>query len=58
MHVNLGGYHISDIEVVAAFDVIKGKGGVELSEAIWAHPNEPIKFAQVAPTGVTVSPAA
>jgi myo-inositol-1-phosphate synthase len=55
MHVNLGGYHISDIEVVAAFDVIKGKVGVELSEAIWAHPNDTIKFAQVAPTGVTVS---
>jgi len=55
MHVNLGGYHISDIEVVAAFDVIKGKVGIELSEAIWAHPNDTIKFAEVRPTGVIVS---
>ncbi len=55
MHVNLGGYHIRDIEVVAAFDVVKGKVGVELSEAIWAHPNDTIKFADVPPTGVTVS---
>jgi len=55
MHVNLGGYHISDIEVVAAFDVIKGKVGVELAEAMWAHPNDTIRFAEVPPTGVTVS---
>ncbi|HEY4346461.1 MAG TPA: inositol-3-phosphate synthase [Gaiellaceae bacterium] len=55
MHVNLGGYHISDIEFVAAFDVVKGKVGVDLSEAIWAHPNDTIKFAEVPKTGVTVS---
>jgi len=55
MHVDLGGYHISDVEVVAAFDVVKGKVGVDLAEAIWAHPNDTIKFAEVAPTGVTVS---
>jgi myo-inositol-1-phosphate synthase len=55
MHVNLGGYHIRDVEIVAAFDVIKGKVGVELSEAIWAHPNDTIKFAEVKPTGVVVS---
>jgi myo-inositol-1-phosphate synthase len=55
MHVNLGGYHISDIEFVAAFDVVKGKVGVDLSEAIWAHPNDTIKFADVPKTGVTVS---
>jgi myo-inositol-1-phosphate synthase len=35
MHVNLGGYHVSDIEFVAAFDVVKGKVGVDLAEAIW-----------------------
>jgi myo-inositol-1-phosphate synthase len=55
MHVDLGGYHISDVEVVAAFDVVKGKVGVDLADAIWAHPNDTIKFADVAPTGVTVS---
>src|SRR6478609_1436097 len=55
MHVDLGGYHINDVEVVAAFDVVKGKVGVELSEAMWAHPNDTIKFADVPKTGVTVS---
>ena len=55
MHVNLGGYHIRDIEVVAAFDVVKGKVGVDLAEAMWAHPNDTIKFAEVGKTGVTVS---
>jgi myo-inositol-1-phosphate synthase len=55
MHVDLGGYHISDIEFVAAFDVVKGKVGVDLADAIWAHPNDTIKFANVKKTGVTVS---
>ena len=55
MHVDLGGYHISDIEFVAAFDVVKGKVGVDLAEAIWAKPNDTIKFADVPKTGVTVS---
>ena len=55
MHVDLGGYHISDVEVVAAFDVVKGKVGVDLAEAIWAHPNDTIKFADVPKTGVIVS---
>ena len=55
MHVNLGGYHISDIEFVAAFDVVKGKVGVDLAEAMWAHPNDTIKFADVPKTGITVS---
>jgi myo-inositol-1-phosphate synthase len=55
MHVDLGGYHISDIEFVAAFDVVKGKVGVDLADAIWAHPNDTIKFADVKKTGVTVS---
>ncbi len=55
MHVDLGGYHIRDIEVVAAFDVVKGKVGVDLADAIWAHPNDTIKFADVEKTGVTVS---
>jgi len=55
MHVDLGGYHIRDVEVVAAFDVVKGKVGADLADAIWAHPNDTIKFAEVASTGVTVS---
>ena len=55
MHVNLGGYHIRDIEFTAAFDVTKDKVGKDLSEAIWAHPNDTIKFADVPKTGVEVS---
>jgi myo-inositol-1-phosphate synthase len=55
MHVDLGGYHISDIEFVAAFDVVKGKVGADLADAIWAHPNDTIKFADVPKTGVKVS---
>ena len=47
MHVNLGGYHISDIEFTAAFDVTTDKVGKDLSEAIWAHPNNTVKFADV-----------
>ncbi len=55
MHVNLGGYHIRDIEFTAAFDVVKGKVGVDLADAIWAHPNDTIKFADVRKTGITVA---
>jgi len=55
MHVNLGGYHIRDIEVVAAFDVVKGKVGEDIADAMWAHPNDTIKFAEVPKTGVRVS---
>jgi len=55
MHVDLGGYHISDIEFTAAFDVVKGKVGVDLADAIWAKPNDTIKFAGVPKTGVKVS---
>ena len=39
MHVNLGGYHVRDIEFVAAFDVDKNKVGKDLSEAIYQKPN-------------------
>jgi myo-inositol-1-phosphate synthase len=55
MHVNLGGYHIRDIEFTAAFDVVKGKVGEDLADAMWAHPNDTIKFAEVPKTGITVS---
>jgi myo-inositol-1-phosphate synthase len=47
MHVNLGGYHINDIEFSAAFDVVASKVGKDLGEAIFAHPNNTIKFADV-----------
>ncbi len=55
MHVDLGGYHIRDIEFTAAFDVVKGKVGEDLSRAIWAFPNNTIKFADVPRLGVKVS---
>jgi len=55
MHVNLGGYHVRDIEFVAAFDVVEGKVGVDLSEAIFAFPNNTFKFSDVPKMGVTVS---
>jgi myo-inositol-1-phosphate synthase len=55
MHVNLGGYHVSDIEFTAAFDVTAEKVGKDLADAIWAHPNDTIKFADVPKTGVTVN---
>ena len=55
MHVNLGGYHVRDIEFTAAFDIDQDKVGLDLSEAIWQPPNNTIKFADVPPVGVTVS---
>ena len=54
MHVNLGGYHIRDIEFVAAFDIDKTKVGKDLSEAIFAGQNNTFKFSDVPHTGVTV----
>src|ERR1700735_671272 len=54
MHVRCGPYHISDLEVVAAFDVDTKKVGVDLAEAILASENNTIKFAEVPPTGVIV----
>ena len=47
MHATLGGYHIRDIEFSAAFDVVAGKVGKDLSQAIWAFPNNTTKFAEV-----------
>jgi myo-inositol-1-phosphate synthase len=55
MHVNLGGYHVRDVEFTAAFDVTADKVGKDLADAIWAPPNDTIKFADVPRTGVTVS---
>jgi myo-inositol-1-phosphate synthase len=55
MHVNLGGYHIRDIEFTAAFDVVEGKVCHDLSEAIFAPPNNTYKFAPVPRLGVKVA---
>lgn len=54
MHVNLGGYHISDIHFVAAFDIDKNKVGKDLAEAIYTRPNNTIKICDVPTTGVIV----
>jgi myo-inositol-1-phosphate synthase len=55
MHVNLGGYHIRDIEFTAAFDVVDTKVGKDLSEAIFAYPNNTVKFTDVPYKNVPVS---
>ncbi len=54
MHVNLGGYHISDINFVAAFDIDKNKVGKDLSQAIFTKPNNTFKFTDVPETGVII----
>ena len=54
MHVNLGPYHVRDIEIVAAFDVDGKKVGRDVSEAIVTEPNNTIRFADVPPLGVEV----
>ncbi len=54
MHANLGGYHISDINFVAAFDIDKNKVGKDLAEAVFTSPNNTFKFCEVPTTGVTV----
>ena len=54
MHVNLGGYHVRDIEFSAAFDINLTKVGRDLGEAIFAEPNNTIRFAEVPKTGVKV----
>jgi myo-inositol-1-phosphate synthase len=54
MHPRLGDYHVGDIEISAAFDIDSVKVGKDLSEAIWAGPNNTIKFAEVPRMGVPV----
>ncbi|HEY4276665.1 MAG TPA: inositol-3-phosphate synthase [Conexibacter sp.] len=54
MHVDLGGYHVRDIEFTAAFDIDAEKVGKDLSEAMWSGQNDTIKFADVPRVGVTV----
>jgi myo-inositol-1-phosphate synthase len=54
MHVDLGGYHVNEIEFTAAFDITTEKVGKDLADAIWAPPNDTYKFADVPKTGVKV----
>jgi myo-inositol-1-phosphate synthase len=54
MNVELGGYHVSDIEIASAFDINAKKVGRDVADAIWAPPNNTLRFSEVAPTGVTV----
>ena len=54
MHVNLGGYHVRDIEFSAAIDIDKNKVGKDLSEAIFTKPNNTFKFSKVPKTGIKV----
>ena len=54
MHVKLGEYHVRDIEFVAAFDVNANKVGKDLGEAVYAKPNNTIRFMDVPQVGVTV----
>ncbi len=54
MHVNLGGYHIRDIEFTAAFDIDVNKVGKDLGEAIYMAPNNTYRFAEVPKTGAKV----
>ena len=54
MNVDLGGYHVGDIELACAFDVASTKVGRDVAEAIYAPPNNTHRFADVQPTGVRV----
>src|SRR6476469_6927720 len=54
MHVDLGGYHVRDVEFVAAFDIDSEKVGKDLGEAIWSGQNDTIKFADVPELGIEV----
>src|SRR6266513_597946 len=55
MHVDLGGYHIRDVEFVAAFDVDRNKVGKDLADAIYQAPNNTYRFADVLRSCVRVS---
>lgn len=54
MHVNLGGYHIRDIEFSAAIDIDKNKVGKDLADAIYTWPNNTYQFCKVPKTGIKV----
>jgi myo-inositol-1-phosphate synthase len=57
MHVELGGYHVRDVEFVAAFDVDAEKVGLDLGKAIFAGQNNTVKFSDVPDLGITVQRA-
>jgi myo-inositol-1-phosphate synthase len=54
MHTRLGGYHISDIEFSAAFDIDRNKVGRDLAQAIYTPPNNTYRFADISKTGIKV----
>jgi myo-inositol-1-phosphate synthase len=54
MHVTLGGYHVGDVEFVAAFDVDAAKVGLDLGKAIFASQNNTIRFAPIGELGISV----
>jgi myo-inositol-1-phosphate synthase len=54
MHVNLGDLHVSDVDFSCAFDVDAAKVGLDLSDAIWAEPNNTTSFFEPPPSGVNV----
>ena len=54
MHVALGGYHVADVEFVAAFDVDAAKVGLDLGKAIFSGQNNTVRFAPVGELGITV----
>jgi myo-inositol-1-phosphate synthase len=58
MNVELGGYHVGDIEIASAFDINATKVGRDVGEALFAAPNNTMRFAEPRPTGVTVQRAA
>jgi myo-inositol-1-phosphate synthase len=55
MNVELGGYHIGDIEIASAFDVNALKVGRDISEAVFAEPNNTQRFASVPKSGIVVN---
>jgi myo-inositol-1-phosphate synthase len=54
MNVELGGYHVGDVEISAAFDIDAAKVGLDVSQAIFAGPNNTQRFANVPPSGIRV----
>ena len=55
MNVELGGYHVGDIEIASAFDISRDKVGLDVADAVFARPNNTQKFSTVPKTGVAVS---
>jgi myo-inositol-1-phosphate synthase len=55
MHVNLGPYHVSDVDFSCAFDVDSNKVGLDLADAIWVEPNNTTRFSDVPKLGIDVA---